>query len=217
MAHDEDAPQNNQNDDAPQDVLDKQIDKDILRLAIAEASIRILEQYRQPMSPREIASCLENIGYPFVKDDAANAVGNALVKRVKFRNDVVRVERGKWAIRGWYTQERLDQILGALNKRPERDADYHAKRVREAQAKAQARGVRMGRVPFEELYSPELIMEYKALRSQGVRVKDAINMCSIPFGTYKKYRALLEDGQKYQTAEDVSRAAMALRGDLEKE
>lgn len=148
------------------------------------------------MSNMEICRVLLDNGVEIVKEKPSSAVNFALSRRAKRKEDVVRVQRGKWAIRSWYTAEQLAEILSSLTKTPSRDADLHSSSTKEGMASAKARGVRIGRENFDDIYvkTGRLLEFQQELQRSGVtqfkgaQLKDVLNRFKIPMPTYRKYQ-----------------------------
>ncbi|MBC7906957.1 MAG: hypothetical protein H7Y60_09460 [Rhodospirillaceae bacterium] len=177
-----------------------QPDSKFLGKTIADAAMLVLTENNAPLSPREIVCEFDKHNFSILKNPVS-AISHALKRREKNEGDVVRITRGRWALKAFYTEEELLNILKGLNGRPERDADYHSARVRAALKASRLRGVIIGRRPFEDLYTPEVIREFRQMRAGGASIKVALKAISMPMPTYKKYKSLIEapdfDAKKY--------------------
>jgi len=115
-------------------------------MGMGDASVKQLDISGRPMSPREIAAAFSQAGFEIASEDPPSKISSALADRAKSTSsDVVRVERGKWGLRRWYTADQLAMIEASLGGTPTRDADLHLAKSMQGMEAARARGVRLGR------------------------------------------------------------------------
>jgi hypothetical protein len=70
-------------------------------MSIPDAAIKLLKMRDREMRNPEIATELKNGGLIMGSKDAVNTIGSVLTRRANEVGDIVKVGRGKWALREW--------------------------------------------------------------------------------------------------------------------
>jgi hypothetical protein len=179
-------------------------------LTIPAASLKLLREVGHPTSTIDLAKDLQRQGFPFIKEPAS-AVHVALSRIEKKNGEVFRIARGKWALKSWFSEDEIDEIVKLRDGQPYRDADLHSENVQRASKSSRARGVRWGRTPFEELFPFDKITTLRTLLNNGMRADLAIAKIGMPLGTFKKYRKIIKDETNFCDEKSFYDAANKLR------
>jgi hypothetical protein len=158
-------------------------------MSISDAAIHMLEEHGQPMTTWRIAYALETEGFNFVKEPS-RAVNNALFKRARKRQDVIRVGYSTW---GLPSRDKPGNIRTNISYSSNTDKDYQVERMQLSHQNARERGMSVGRPAFEKTHPFSVILEYRRLRESGAGIYQALDACGITRSSYSKYRSAIED------------------------
>jgi hypothetical protein len=143
-------------------------------MSIADAATSVLEERGKPVGNVEIASMLEEAGFPFGQKDHAVAVDSNLRRRMRQPGEVaradqvVRVASGTWGLARWYTDEEISEFAAAIGGMPGRDFTVHQQKTLAGVKAARARGIRVGSKPK---FSAEQIEIAKKMDAEGQSTK----------------------------------------------
>lgn len=113
-------------------------------LGLREAAPKQLRIAGTPQLPREIWAALEATGYQTAHGDPPSAVRSALKRRASTHHDVFLVGEGKWAIKDWYTEEQLAELMKSIGGMGGRDKAAHSERTKAGMIVAMKRGAKPG-------------------------------------------------------------------------
>lgn len=136
------------------------------------------------LSPKQLATAIIDGGVDMDETNPGPALNKGLLRRAKSFRDVIRVKRGQWGLREWYSE--AEQI--AIERRVA-EADAHAELTAQGVEKARALGKRIG--PQLKFTEPKVV-EFKRLRDEGVTITEACRRIGISLGTYQKYKERIE-------------------------
>lgn len=160
-------------------------------LSVAEATVAYLSTLpeRETKSPAEIIAHLIEHGYGFEADKPEIALTTALRRRTGNFGDVIKVGRGQWGLRDWYSQRDLTALR-------------HKERTRAGMDAARARGVTFGKA---WKLNAEQAAEFKRLAARGAKNAELCEAFSLSGMAVTRYRKRLKNwnpGDPYPPPEE---------------
>jgi hypothetical protein len=161
-------------------------------MSVPDAAISVLSERERPVGNVEIASALEEAGFPF-KGNLVGAIETSLRRRLDSTGEVaraapiVRVAPGTWGLASWYTDEEIKQFAEKLagQKMPGRDYAAHKMSVQAAVQAALVRGARFGRRPK---LNDEQTAIAKQMAAAGAAAKDIAGAFGVTSATVVRWK-----------------------------
>ena len=146
-------------------------------LSVAEAAVAYLQTLpdKEAKAASEIIDHLQDHGYEFSTDHPDVSLSTALRRRASNYMDIIRVKRGRWGLREWYTQKEVTEF----SQRERTIAGMEA---------AKARGVRMGQ-PWK--ITADQAAYIKRRLAEGAKQTDLAREFGCASNTIYRYKKLL--------------------------
>ena len=91
----------------------------LLGLTIPDAAKKVLASRRQAMRNPEVWEAFKAAGYHMNSADPVNTIGSVLTRRFNEVGDIVKVGRGTWGLKEWYTGRNFKKDKGDAEEKAE--------------------------------------------------------------------------------------------------
>jgi hypothetical protein len=159
----------------PPETLSEAKKRTFYGVSVPDAAIAVLAERKEPLGNVELASVLQEAGYPF-EGDLVGAIESGLRRRQRSRSDmalaapVVRVAPGTWGLASWFSDEDIARFAEKIGRAPAgRDWAAHKTRTQEAVRAAKARGVRFG---LPSRFTEEQMATARQMAESGASTKE---------------------------------------------